>query len=170
MSQCFIRKSTFGKWHIATFFLALTQIIINVFDKFYFIHRKNYILESYSKALGEIAIILVPQVEYSYYFNKKEKAKAKCSITKKICLDHFILLFLYTLYNTLIIGCFLINDNNNSEEKTVLNLIAENLSTKEGIEIIFLTIVMKLLIKYPFFKHHYLSIKYSFINLFLLFK
>ena len=83
MSQCFIRKSTFGKWHIATFFLALTQIIINVFDKFYFIHRKNYILMSYSKALGEIAIILVPQVEYSYYFNKKEKAKAKCSITKK---------------------------------------------------------------------------------------
>ena len=77
---------------------------------------------------------------------------------KKICLDHFILLFLYTLYNTLIIGCFLINDDNNSEEKTVLNLIAENLSTKEGIEIIFLTIVMKLLIKYPFFKHHYLSI------------
>ena len=160
MYRCFIRKSTFGKWHIAAFFLALTQIIINVFDKFYFIHRKNYILESYSKALGEIAIIFVPQVDYSFYFIKKEKAKAKCLITKKICLDHFILLFLYALYNSLIIGCFLINDDNNSEEKTVLNLIAENLSTKEGIEIIFLTIVMKLLLKYPFFKHHYLSINY----------
>jgi len=101
---------------------------------------------------------LVPQIDYSFYFIKKEKTKAKCLITKKICLDYFILLFLYTLYNSLIICCFLINDDNNSEEKTVLNLIAENLSSKEGIEIIFLTIVMKLLLKYPFFKHHYLSI------------
>jgi len=158
MSECFIRKSTFGKWHLIAFFLALIQIIINVFDKFFFIHRKNYILETYSKALGEIAIILVPQKKQSNYLLKENKTKAKCIITKKICLHYFILLLLYSIYNSLIIGCFLINNENNFEEKTVLNSFKENLSTKEGIEIIFFTLVMKFLLKYPFFKHHYLSI------------
>ena len=130
MYGCFIRKSTFGKWHITVFFLALIQIIINVFDKFYFIHRKNYIFETYSKALGQIAIILVPPINGSYYRKREKNAKTNCFIIKKICSNFFILFFLYTIYYSIIIGCFLINNDNNPEEKTVLNIITENLSTK----------------------------------------
>jgi hypothetical protein len=52
----------------------------------------------------------------------------------------------------------LINDDSNSEEKTVLNSVTENLSTKEGIEIIIITIVVKFIIKYKFYRHHYLGI------------
>ena len=148
MYGCFIRKSTFGKWHIIAFFLALVQIIINVFDKFYFTHRKNYILETYSKALGEIAIILMPQKKHFDYLARQKTTKSKHSFFKKICLHYFILFFLYTINNALIIGCFLINDDNNFEEKTVLNIITENLSTKEGIEIILFTIITKFLLFY----------------------
>ena len=164
MYGCFIRKSTFGKWHIIAFFLALVQIIINVFDKFYFTHRKNYILETYSKALGEIAIILMPQKKHFDYLARQKTTKSKHSFFKKICLHYFILFFLYTINNALIIGCFLINDDNNFEEKTVLNIITENLSTKEGIEIILFTIITKFLLKHMYYKHHYLSIIFIIIS------
>ena len=164
MYGCFIRKSTFRKWHITIFFLALVQIIINVFDKFYFIDRKNFIFEMYSKALGEIAIILVPPIKRSKYLGREKNAKEKCLIMKKNCLHYFILVFLYIIYYSLIIGCFLINNDNNSEEKTVLNIIKENLSTKEGIEIILFSLITRFLLKNKYYKHHYLSIIFIIIS------
>ena len=156
MSDCFIRKDSFRKWHTTAFLLALVQIIINTFDKFYFIHRKNYILQTYTKALGEIAVILIPQRKYSNFL--KIQRNRKYSIFKRPCFHIFILLFFYTIYNSLLIGIYLINDDSNSEEKTVLNSVTENLSTKEGIEIIIITIVVKFIIKQKFYRHHYLVI------------
>ena len=159
MSDCLIRKDSFGKWHTIAFLLALVQIIINTFDKFYFIHRKNYILKTYTKALGKIAVILVPKkkINFSKFLFDKNKTKTKC-ITKKTFLGYFLLLFLYSIYNSLMIGIYLINNDNNSEVKTVLNSLKENISTKEGFEIITFTIVTKIVIKQKYYNHHYLSI------------
>ena len=155
MSECFIKRSTFKKLHLISFFLAFTQIIINVINKYYPEDRKNMILELYSKSLGEILVIIIPHIKYFSISNKIKLIKA--DIPKRIiALHYFILLFIYTIYISLTLICYKIY--NYGKDKSLLILLSENLSMKEGIEIIFITITFIILIRIKFYKHHYLSI------------
>jgi hypothetical protein len=81
----------------------------------------------------------------------------KCECTKKNFFDYFILLFLFTLDSMLIFSSSLLNENKDSST-SILMMLSENLSSKEGIEIIFLTLVSFLLLKHKYFIHHYFAI------------
>ena len=154
--ECFIRRSTFKKYHLISFFLALTQIIINAFNKYYPEDGKNMILELYSKSLGEILVIIIPHIKYFYISNKRQFL-IKADIPKRIiALHYFILLFIYTIYISLTLVCYIVYNYN--EDKSLFILLSENLSMKEGIEIIFITVTLIILLKYKFYMHHYLSI------------
>lgn len=169
MSEFCIRKSTFNKIHSFAFLLALTQLLINIVNIIYPKDTKNQILESYSKSLGEAFFIFIPYIKLFPLSDEKEKLdqkeKSKCECSKNNILIYFILLFTYAVYVIFIFVCsFISGDEINNKGKSIFELITKYLSTKEGIEIISLTITIRFLLKANIYLHHYLSIFFFFLS------
>ena len=156
MSNCSIKVGTFNKVLSIPFLLALFQIIITIYELFYPEKIKTPFVNLYPDSFGQIAIIIIPYIKCFSFTTQKKKAKCQRP-KKKNCLHYFILLLLYSLniFATSICNFF-------SEKKNYMNsiilIIFDILSTNVGIEIILITIIAKLLLKYEFYIHHYISI------------
>ena len=156
MAKFCIKLGEINKLLLFPFLLALARIIIIIVEKFYPEKQRNIIMDGYSMALGHIAIIIIPHIKYFSVSNQKEKTKCQCQCTCKNFLHYFILLVLYFIddfvsdYSTMKI----------TEVKSFFYPISELITTKEGIVIILITILAKLMLKYEYFIHHYLSISF----------
>ena len=155
MSKFYIKVGSFNKILSIPFLLALIQLIITIFEIFYPENIKHQLLGFYSESLGEILLIIIPYLKCFSISTKKDKVKCQCS--KKNCLHYFILLFLCFSSFTSMSFCNIIG-NKRENTNTVIMVIYDILSTKVGIEIILVTIIDKLLLKYEYYIHHYISI------------
>ena len=151
----FIRLGNFKKTIIIPFLLGLTQITINIFNEYYPEEAKNQILESYAIALGEIGTIIIPHIKY--FSIETEKTKLQCECTKKNFCDYFLLYFLYFLEAILYLSTSLLDEGKDSKT-SILMMISESLCIKGAMEIICITIIAYLLLKYKYFIHHYFAI------------
>ena len=161
MKKCciIIGELEINKKFLIPIFLSLIQTIIAIIELFYPEKSKNHIFESTTIGLGELAIIIIPHIKFFSASNKNEKAKCECS--KKFCLHYFILLILYGIKcNLLYIGYSNILGN----EHSIFEIQINDLSTKQSIEIIIITIISKFMLKYKYFIHHYLSIMFFFLS------
>ena len=161
MPKFIIRTGTFNIKLLIPFLLALAQVIIFIIDLYYPEEKSSFTMNSYSTGLGQIAIIILPYIKcFSISSQKKEK---RCKCSKKNCLHYFILFFLSSIDIVTTNLCTMKIENINDKTLSIIP-ISDFFSTKDGIEIILITIFNILLIKYEYFIHHYLS-----IILFLLF-
>ena len=161
MSKFCIKLGTFNKILSIPFLLALTQIILIIFELYFPGERKNVIMDPYSEGLGQIAIIIIPYIKCFSISNQKEKTK--CQFTKKNCLHYFLLHF-FCVVNALVLVLFYSLGEKKDKENSLIFVISYYLSSKVGIKIILIAILSKLLLKYEYFIHHYIS-----ISLFLIF-
>ena len=152
MPKFFIKLGTFNKILLFPFLLALSKIILLIFDLYYPEKQRNIILDGFSKAFGQIAIKIIPHLKCFSLSNQEEKIKCKCQCSGKNCLHYFILLFLFTVDIVAISYSEL-----KLTDKIGIN-ISDFVSTKDAIIIILITILTKLLLKYEYFIHHILSI------------
>ena len=106
---------------------------------------------------------ILPHIKYISISNKKEKTNNKCS--KKSCKHYSLLFIIYGLACNAIYVSNVANFNREeSLEKSIFLMTTEELSTCQGIEIVLITIFAKLLLKYKYFIHHYLSIIIFFLS------
>ena len=159
MPKFCIKIGTFNKIISIPFLLALVEIIIKIFELFYPEKIKCPFMRLYPDALGQIAIIIIPYIKCFSITTQKKKAKCQCS--KKNCLHYFILSFLFLVNKTSNTLCIISEKKNHIN--VVISIIFEILSTKVGIEIILVTIIAKLLLKYEYYIHHYISLFVFFI-------
>ena len=160
MSKFFIKIGTFNKIISIPFLHALVQIIITINELFYPEKIKCPLINFYPDALAQIAIIIIPYIKCFSITNQKKKAKCQCS--KKNCLHYFILLFLLLVSKTSTTICYSFSEKIN-QINSIFPVVFEILSTKVGIEIILVTIIAKLLLKYEYYIHHYISLFIFFI-------
>ena len=152
MAKFFVKLGAFNKIILIPFLLALAKIFIIIVEHFYLEERKNLIMDSFSMSFGHIAIIIIPYIKCFSLSNQKKKTKCQCS--KKNILHYFILLILFSIddfvsdYSSLEI----------TEVKSFFYLVTNIITSREAIIIILITILAKLLLKYEYFIHHYLSI------------
>ena len=152
MAKFFVKLGAFNKIILIPFLLALAKIFIIIVEHFYPEERKNLIMDSFSMSFGHIAIIIIPYIKCFSLSNQKKKTKCQCS--KKNILHYFILLILFSIddfvsdYSSLEI----------TEVKSFFYLVTNIITSREAIIIILITILAKLLLKYEYFIHHYLSI------------
>ena len=152
MAKFFIRLGEFNKAMLLPFLLALAQLIRIILDDVLKEGKKNYILESSILGLGQVAVIIIPHIKFFSLSNKKEKNKCECSY--KIILRYAILLFLYGIETNVMYVCYI----------SQMRMKSEGLATKEGLEMVFITIIAIFLLKYKYFIHHILSIIFFFIS------
>ena len=77
------------------------------------------------------------------------------------------MLFLYAIQTNIIFVCYLTQIYKHDPKytpKSLFRMKSEFIATKEGLEMIFITIISIFLLKYKYFKHHYISIVLFFIS------
>ena len=156
MKKCFIRFGELNKRLLLPLLLALSYIILIVIDDLFIKKTNNLnnnILELCSIGIGKIAIIIIPYIKC--FSISKEKNKRKCECNKKNLLYYFILFILDLGTNSVL---FFGNNNNFDDYQSIFRIRIKILSTSEGLEIIYVTIIALFLLKYRYFIHHYLSI------------
>ena len=169
MAKFFIRLGEFNKAMLLPFLLALAQLIRIILDDVLKEGKKNYILESSILGLGQVAVIIIPHIKFFSLSNKKEKNKCECSY--KIILRYAILHFLYGIETNVMYVCYISQmrrSDGNYKTKSMFRMKSEGLATKEGLEMVFITIIAIFLLKYKYFIHHILSIIFFLYHLLLL--
>ena len=136
------------------FFLSLTQIIHLIFSKYYPENKNDIILQLLSLALGQIIIKFFPCIlKISNEEQKKEK-----EIKKR---KHYFILCALFLLNQIVYsgnvlaGRFLLGQEVSYAES---NLFMVHDFIVLSIEMVFMTIFSRYLLKYKYFKHHIISI------------
>ena len=133
--------------------LALGQIVYNIIINYFPEDKKNMVLDLYSTSLGIICVSFIP---YILKFAAKDKQNDK-AIQKKKCLHYSLLIFCYLLFATMkgIPARMKVSDT--TESQNIINPVAKGPFLYIGVEMIFLTIVSILLLKYKYYCHHYIA-------------
>ena len=152
MPKFCIKLGTFKKVLLFPFLLALANIILIIFKLFYPEKQENLVMDGFSMAFGIMAVKIIPHLKCFSLSNQKEKTKCQCQCSCKNFLHYFILFILFT-FEVVVSYFSSLRENGNKK----IN-ISEILSTKDGIVIILITILAKLILKYEYFIHHILSI------------
>jgi hypothetical protein len=147
------------------FRLAFMQILINIMNATFPEKMKNQILESLGAALSELAIALIPLFNIFSFKAKTDFHQRKRII---IILHFFTLAFIFggfiglNVYKSIQANIYI------QQHKAIQNPHNSGLSSFESIELIFITIVSFLLLKYKYFIHHIIAIIiFIFISFFI---
>jgi hypothetical protein len=156
MSKSIIIFGGINKKLLLPFFLSLAQIVLVIINENYPEKENNLVLQMYMLALGEMSIKLLPLV---LKISDKENSKEKI-IKKRKCLHYFLLLFLFMMDVGLSSAATLVDYYFKGGEVsyTDSNLFPNHNFLIQSIEMIFIVVISKLLLKYHYFKHHLISI------------
>ena len=160
MAKFCIKLGELNKQLIIPFLLAVVQIIYSTFDALYPEKGKNPLLELYSISLSNMAVVFIPKIKFFSPSNIETKEKCKCN--KKNFIDYLIFIGIFSTDRIISLINIMI-DNYTDAHKSVYFLLSGILTTKDGIQIIFITIVCMLLLKYKYFIHHYICISFFFV-------
>ena len=152
MAKFCIRLGRFNKILLIPFLLTLVQIAITIYKLYFPKESGSFLIGIVGESLGQMAIIIIPYIKCFSVSRQKEKEKEKCQCQcSKINFLHYFILLLIYLIDTAI--CLFLAVFMNS----AFSEISDIFTTKEAISIIFITILLRLLLKYEYFIHHYLS-------------
>ena len=156
MSKKFIIFGVINKRFLLPFFLALSEIIYILFNKFYPITQTNLILQTYSMATAEMSIKLLPCIlKIENETNSKEK-----KLTFKTKLLHYTILTAIYIVNTGINSIADLFDyyvNGKQISYSGSNIFPNNDLILMSIEMILMIFISKCLLKYKYYKHHVIS-------------
>ena len=142
------------------------QILINIMNVIINENPKNQLLEMIDLAFSEMAIALIPLFNI-YTFKTTTSVFLRKKLRKKIR-DYSILVIIFVVYVFLNIYRTQLMSAFYQQNKSLSNPHNSDLSSFESIELIFITIISFLLLKYKYFIHHIISIIiFIFISFFI---
>ena len=150
MAKFCIRLGRFNKILLIPFLLTLVQIAITIYKLYFPKVSGSFFIGGVGESLGQMAIIIIPYIKCFSVSRQKEKEKCQCQCSKINFLHYFILLLIYLIDTAICLFLAVFMNSAFSE-------ISDIFTTKEAITIIFITILLRLLLKYEYFIHHYLS-------------
>ena len=139
------------------FLLALADIIFIILNKYLTDNENNSIINYYSLAIGQLAIRLIP---YFIKISDKDESNEKVAKQKK-CKDFSILCGLYLLAESIKAGRVVLSLK--TTDVTTYDYIETNLFPTTqfiilSLEMIFLVLISRCLLKYKYYKHHIIAI------------
>lgn len=142
MKEFFILFGQIDKKLIWPFFYALVQIIEDLVLKSILKNKQNTLITYIETSIGQMSIMFIPLI---FGYKNKNANEKKC--TKKNIKYFFLLLLFNLIYYIVLSACAMtLNIVTNPHDSTFF--------TKEGIEIILITLITFLVLKYKYFNHH----------------
>ena len=161
MALKLIKFGELNRKHFLPFILALINILMEMIIRYYPDNKtpegkkvSNYVLELYSYSLGNLGSIFIPCI---FKFDNEEISRED-SIQKRKFLHFFVFIFIFIVHFVgkgvpLVLKGALTQESMNSQ-----NSFSEGPFVYIGVEMICFLIITRFLLKYKYFKHHFLSI------------
>ena len=157
MSKYIFRFGLINRKLFLPFLLGLSQVSINIINKYFPEKKKCQIMESFSIAIGQMAIIIIPHLKIFSF--EKEKVSIKKYSTSKVICHYFILCMNYSFLVSLFIVLALLKEKaKNNEEEAFKSPHSYTLFSVESLQIIFISLVSICLLKYKYFIHHIIAL------------
>ena len=149
----FIIFGDLNKKYLLPFGLSFFQILLKVISDIFPKEGINVVLEMYSTSFGELSVRLIPlilKINHSQKNNEKNTQKRKC-----FHYSLFVIVFISTVVMKMITK---LEKSGPNEVSSSYNPIADYEFLKLGIEMIFLILISKILLKYKYYIHHVIAI------------
>ena len=157
MAGFFLKIGLVNKKIIMIVIASLLYIIMDIIEYYSGMCDLHIILDTYTRGISYTAIIIVPIILNRLDKNKKEtKEKSECS---KKCILHFSLLYLVyigIIGSTLYINSLKSKEPENTEDFQVSHY--SGICSEEALEIVFIVIISKFLLKMRLYIHHYIGL------------
>ena len=162
MVEFFIKLGSTNKKLLLPAIASVLYIILNIIDITTNMEKLHIIFDSYSRGTSYVLIIIVPLVQKccerktNKDINIENKKKSKC--TKKSFLHFFILYLIFILFFGVFIYLHIYKTKNPEGTEDFQMSHYHGLCSEEAIEIIFILIVSKIILKSKLYIHHYIGL------------
>ena len=162
--ECPIIFGPVNKKLLIPFFLAISQIINNIFT-LYYPGDSNQLLEMYSSSIGFMLNLIIPHIKFfSLKTNESKEIISTTSEEKKKCfskrcfLQYFILIFTYDLEIILLSVPIIIAEKTGTATLTSKLPFVSGVFTRESIMIVLIAIISYFILKYRNYIHNNISL------------
>ena len=162
MVECFLKFGETNKKLILPAVASVLYIIMDIIEYTTKMEDLHIIFDLYTRGISYTLIILVPLVQKccdrKNKNNTSNENKIKPQCTKKSILHFFFLYVAYLFYFGAFIGLTFLKGRYPAETEDYEMSHYHGLCTEEAIEIIFILIVSKILLKTRLYVHHYIGL------------
>ena len=162
MVEFFLKFGSTNKRLILPAIASVLYIIMDIIEYTTKMEELHILFDLYTRGVSYTLIIIVPLVQRCCdRKNKKDISSEnifKSQCTKKSILHFFFLYLVYLLYFGAFIGLTFLKAKNPEETQDYQMSHYHGLCTEEAIEIIFILIVSKILLKTKLYIHHYIGL------------
>ena len=162
MVECFLKFGETNKKLILPAVASVLYIIMDIIEYTTKMEELHIIFDLYTRGISYTLIILVPLVQKccdrKNKNNTSNENKIKPQCTKKSILHFFFLYVAYLFYFGAFIGLTFLKGRYPAETEDYEMSHYHGLCTEEAIEIIFILIVSKILLKTKLYVHHYIGL------------
>ena len=162
MVECFLKFGETNKKLILPAVASVLYIIMDIIEYTTKMEELHIIFDLYTRGISYTLIIIVPLVQKccdrKNKNNTSNENKKKPQCTKKSILHFFFLYVAYLFYFGAFIGLTFLKGRYPAETEDYEMSHYHGLCTEEAIEIIFILIVSKILLKTRLYVHHYIGL------------
>ena len=157
MVKFFLKLGSIDKKLIMIIIITILYFIMEIIDYFSELPSLPYFLDNfYTRAVSYIMIIIIPSIQKCR--NQDLRFKEKNRSCKQIALDLFYIYLTYIIVfiTDIYLMSLKVKDPKNTEDYKMSHY--KGLCSEEAIEIIFIIIVSKFLLKMKLYLHHYIGL------------
>ena len=157
MVELFLKLGTIDKKLILIILSTVIYIIMDIIDYFSEMSTLHFILDNFfARAISYIMIIIVPLIQN--FKNKNLRIWEKDRSCTQIALDLFYLYLAYLLYFGTVMWLSYLRSKDPEDTEDYKMTHYKGFCSEEAIEIIFIIIVSKFLLKMKLYVHHYIGL------------
>jgi len=158
MVNCFLKLGVINKKLIMPVITAVIYVIMDIIELNADMNDIHIIFNLYTRGISYTCAILVPIVQKRCDKNRQKIKKRRAQCTKRSILHYTILQLEYIIYFGLYIYLTKLKskDPDNTEDFQMSHY--HGLCSEEAIEIIFIVIISKFLLKTQLYIHHYIGL------------
>ena len=158
MAEFFLKIGSINKKLIMIVIASILYIIMDIIEYFTQMTELHFILDAYSRCISYISIIIIPIILNRLDKKGKNEIKENYQCSKK-CILHFSKLYIAYAF---IIGIILyLNSLKSKEPENTEDFQMSHYSgicSEEALEIVFIVIISKFLLKMKLYIHHYIGL------------
>ena len=158
MANCFLKLGVINKKLIMPVITAIIYVIMDIIELNADMNDIHIIFNLYTRGISYTCAILVPIVQKRCDKNRQKIRKRRAQCTKRSILHFTILQLEYIIYFGLYIYLTKLKskDPDNTEDFQMSHY--HGLCSEEAVEIIFIVIISKFLLKTQLYIHHYIGL------------
>ena len=156
MAEFFLKVGSINKMLLMPIISAILYIIMDIIEYYVEMPGSHYIFDFYARGISYVMLKLIPIIQRCR--NKSVGIKEKKCHCKKTTYDLFFIYLTYIIFFVVIVYLNYLKSQDPEDTEDYKISHYKGLCFEEALEIIFMVIVSKLLLKMEFYIHHYIGL------------